>query len=101
MLVKVISVFEYHHIKKEAWVYIAKGGQKYEFKDEPERTAKCALVELQDGEGVRVKVEIPAGYSREVKVGDLLFVECGQLSKVTERPLIIANISRHTVSMGK
>jgi len=58
------------------------------------RVGRAALVEIMDGSGVRVPVEIPSGYKDTIKVGDTMHVQCKGFS-VFDRYFRIKNVLRH------
>jgi hypothetical protein len=102
MQVKVVSAFSYDHIAREARKFTDKAGKEQNWEAQPARTSKCALVEV--GEGCRVQVEFPSTYTREVSEGDLLSIECGQLTQLLtmlDRPAIISNISKHVKKVSQ
>jgi len=59
MQVQVVSTFDYDYVAKEQRKFVTKEGVQMDFAAQEARTAKCALVEVLDGSGSRLSVEIP------------------------------------------
>jgi len=95
MKVKVLSTFQLEQNAREARVWEGK-----QMPAEPARIQKCGLVEILDESGVRVRVEFPATYTREIKSGDILTVESG-LARILDRPARLYNISSYQAASSK
>jgi hypothetical protein len=66
---------------------------------QPARRAECALVEMTDGSGCRVNLELPP-YNKEIKAGDTLHVECKNLMTL-DSCWKVRNITRYTPGAKK
>lgn len=69
-----------------------KDGKEWHMPARPASTFNCALVELQDGSGHRITVELPH-YKNVIDVNDMLMVDVNLV--VFDRMPVVRNITRH------
>jgi hypothetical protein len=94
--VTILSVFSHKHVARPARSWVDKETKEVrQFEEVAAHDSKCGLVEINDGEGCRLIVEFPAGYLQEIKVGEVLTLDCPSLSIAVERPCRAYDILRH------
>jgi len=95
--VKVINHFTAERQAQEAKT-IVKDGKELHFPARPASVFNCALVELQDGSGHRITVELPQ-YKNAIDINDMLMVDVNL--SIFDRMPVVRNITRHIPAKTK
>lgn len=97
--VKVIEIWDAQFQAQPEMKFVDDDGKAVVIEASGARTGRAALVELQDGSGVRTTVEIPEGYNLPIAVDDVLHVQCKALA-IFERYMRVKHVLRH-IKAGK